>query len=72
MAKPKKEFKARVRKVQKHLKALTDLAVHEEQREALDSIQRQTDFLQSTQDAYFEGDPRPLSSEGRDSAPASA
>lgn len=56
MAKPKKEFKARVRKVQKHLKALTELAVSTQQRDALYRVQGEFDFLESTLEQEFDSE----------------
>jgi hypothetical protein len=72
MAKAKKEFKSRVRKMQKHVRVLIDLAPHEEQRETLYALQGSLDRIEKDQEAYFDDPAQGSEPPRRDSAPATA
>lgn len=63
MAKAKKEFKNRVRKMQKHIAALIDLTPAGPHMEQLYAIQGGLDELKEGQSRIFEEDPTPLASQ---------
>ena len=63
MAKPKKEFKARLRKMQKHVTAMIDLSATDWQRQMLYRIQGDIDQIQESIEEHFD-DPVALPPEG--------
>lgn len=58
MAKPKKEFKARVRKMQKHVKALIEISATDWQRQMIYRMQGDLDELTAKLDEQFDEEPR--------------
>jgi hypothetical protein len=60
MAKPKKEFKARVRKMKKHVIALIDLSPDEAQRTTLYDLQNAIDGLEEGIEKAFDPVPEAL------------
>lgn len=54
MSKPKKEFKRRVGKMQKHVTALIEIAPSDDQRATLYEIEQKLSWLAETAEAWFD------------------